>query len=118
MIVNEGIRFFKFWLNIGQETQLKRFHVRRHSLLTNWKFSPMDVAGISRWDDYTKMRDLMIEKTHTDHAPWTVVQSNDKRRARIAVIRHVLQSLDYAGRDLDAIGKVDPKIIGAGAAAI
>ncbi|MBX3583621.1 MAG: polyphosphate kinase 2 [Rhizobiaceae bacterium] len=114
MIVSEGIRFFKVWLNLGQETQLKRFHERRHSPLTNWKFSPMDVAGITRWDDYTKARDLMIKETHTDYAPWTVVRSNDKRRARIETIRHVLLALDYTGRDLDLIGKPDPKIIGTG----
>jgi polyphosphate kinase 2 len=114
MIVREGIHFFKIWLNIGQEMQLKRFHDRRHSPLKSWKFSPMDIAGISRWDDYTKARDLMVRETHTDHAPWTIVRSNDKRRARIEVIRHVLLALDYAGRDLDVIGKPDPKIIGQG----
>lgn len=114
MIVNEGIRFFKFWLNLGQEAQLKRFHERRHSPLTNWKFSPMDIAGITRWDDYTKARDQMIRETHTDYAPWIVARSNDKRRARIETIRHVLLTLDYKGRDLGAIGKPDPKIIGTG----
>ncbi|MEQ1941978.1 polyphosphate kinase 2 [Mesorhizobium sp. VNQ89] len=114
MIVGEGIHFFKIWLNLGQETQLKRFHERRHSPLTNWKFSPMDIAGITRWDDYTKMRDLMMKETHTDHAPWTVIRSNDKRRARIEAVRHVLLALDYTGRDLDLIGKPDSKIIGSG----
>ena len=114
MIVGEGIRFFKFWLDVSQEMQLKRFHDRRHSLLTNWKFSPMDIAGIARWDDYTRMRDLMIKETHTDHAPWVVVRSNDKRRARIETIRHVLRTLDYAGRDPDAVGKPDSKIVGKG----
>jgi polyphosphate kinase 2 len=115
MIVSEGIWFFKFWLDVSQEMQLKRFHDRRHSPLTNWKFSPMDIAGIARWDDYTKARDEMFEETHSEHAPWIVVRSNDKRRARIEVIRHVLSTLEYAGRDLEAIGKPDPKIIGAGA---
>jgi polyphosphate kinase len=114
MIVKEGVHFFKFWLNIGQEMQLKRFHDRRHSSLTNWKFSPIDVAGIARWDDYTRMRDRMIEATHSAHAPWIVVRANDKRRARIAVIRRILQGLDYPGRDLAAIGKADQKIIGEG----
>ncbi len=107
MIVGEGIRFFKFWLDVSQEMQLKRFHDRRHSPLTNWKFSPMDIAGIARWDAYTKARNEMLEETHTEHAPWIVVRSNDKRRARIEVIRHVLRTLDYAGRDLDKIGKPD-----------
>ncbi len=114
LIVNEGIHFFKFWLDLGREMQLKRFHDRRHSPLTCWKFSPMDVAGMAKWDAYGEMRDLMLERTHTSHAPWIVVRSNDKRRARIAAIRRVLASLPYAGRDLAAIGKADPKIIGEG----
>ena len=114
LIVNEGIQFFKIWLDIGREMQLKRFHDRRHSPLKGWKFSPMDVAGLSRWDDYTKMRDLMIERTHSPHAPWIIVRSNDKRRARIEVVRRILLSLDYTGRDLAAIGKADEKIIGEG----
>jgi polyphosphate kinase 2 len=113
-IVNEGVHFFKFWLNIGQETQLERFHDRRHSPLKNWKFSPIDVAGMTKWDDYTRARDLMLERTHTDHAPWTVIRANDKRRARLAVIRKILLTLPYEGRDLAAIGKNDPKIIGEG----
>ncbi len=114
LIVDEGIRFFKIWLNVGQEMQLKRFHDRVHSPLTCWKFSPMDVAGITKWDEYTQARDLMLKKTHTKHAPWTVVKTNDKRRARIEVIGRVLRSLDYTGRDLDVIGEPDPKIIGDG----
>jgi len=115
LIVDEGIRFFKFWLNVGQEMQLKRFHDRVHSPLTCWKFSPIDVAGVTKWREYTTMRDLMIRKTHSAHAPWTVVKTNDKRRARIEVIRRVLLSLEYSGRDLEAIGKPDAKIIADGA---
>jgi len=114
LLVNEGIHLFKIWLNLGQETQLKRFHERRHSPLANWKFSPMDIAGITRWDDYTAARDQMMKETHTEYAPWTVVRSNDKRRARIETIRHVLLALDYKGRDLGVIGKPDPKIVGNG----
>ena len=114
MIVKEGIHFFKFWLDIGRETQLKRFHDRRHSPLKNWKFSPIDVAGMNKWDDYTEKRDLMFERTHSDHAPWIIVRGNDKRRARLAVIRRILHAMPYADRDLDAIGKQDPLIIGEG----
>ena len=114
MIVDEGIRFFKFWLNIGQETQLKRFHDRRHSRLKAWKFSPIDVAGMSKWDEYTKMRDLMFQRTHTAHAPWIIVRANDKRRARIEVIRRILATIDYAGRDPEAVGKPDGRLIGEG----
>ncbi len=114
MICNEGIHFFKFWLNIGRETQLERFHDRRWSPLKNWKFSPIDIAGVSKWDDYTKARDLMVERTHKEFAPWIIVRANDKRRARLAVIQRILLSLPYEGRDLDAIGKADKKIIGEG----
>jgi polyphosphate kinase len=114
MVCNEGIYFFKFWLNIGQETQLERFHDRRWSPLKSWKFSPIDVAGITKWDDYTKARDLMIERTHKEFAPWIIVRANDKRRARLAAIRHVLLALPYEGRDLEVIGKEDKKIIGEG----
>jgi polyphosphate kinase len=114
LIVNDGIHFFKFWLNIGQEMQLKRFHDRRQSPLKNWKFSPIDIAGIERWNDYTKARDMMMAHTHVKHAPWTVVRSNDKRRARLAVMRRILLTMDYAGRDLAAIGGEDPRIIGSG----
>ncbi|PSH64112.1 MULTISPECIES: polyphosphate kinase 2 [Phyllobacterium] len=114
MIVADGIYFFKFWLNIGQIMQLKRFHDRRHSPLKSWKFSPIDIQGAKKWDDYTKARDTMLERTHTPHAPWTVVRSNDKRRARIAVIRRILLSLPYNGRDPGVIGNEDSLIIGSG----
>jgi polyphosphate kinase 2 len=114
MISNEGIHFFKFWLNIGRETQLERFHDRRWSPLKNWKFSPIDIAGINKWDDYTRARDEMFERTHKAFAPWIIVRANDKRRARLAVIQRILLSLPYDGRDLDAIGKPDKKIVGEG----
>ncbi|MER8622627.1 polyphosphate kinase 2 [Mesorhizobium sp. M1143] len=114
MISNEGIYFFKFWLNIGRETQLERFHARRWSPLKNWKFSPIDIAGITKWDDYTKARDQMVERTHKQFAPWIIVRANDKRRSRLAVMRRILLSLPYDGRDLDAIGKEDKKIVGEG----
>lgn len=115
MVVTEGIHLFKFWLDIGQEMQLKRFHERRHSPLKNWKFSPMDVAGISRWDDYSAALHTMLERTDTGYAPWTIIRSNDKRRARLAAIRRVLLTLPYDGRDLEAIGPEDQSIIGRGA---
>ena len=114
MIRDDGIHFFKFWLDIGRETQLDRFHDRRHSLLKSWKFSPIDVAGITKWDAYTKARDEMVKRTPTKQAPWIVIRANDKRRARLAAIRRLLLSLPYDGRDLDAIGKEDKKIIGEG----
>lgn len=114
LIVADGIRFFKFWLDIGQEMQMKRFHDRRHSLLKHWKFSEMDKAGMSLWDSYSKAADRMIETTHSAMAPWTIVRSNDKRRARIAVIRRILLSIPFADRDINAIGTEDDNIIGVG----
>ncbi len=117
-LVADGIRLFKFWLAIGQETQLKRFHDRRHSPLKMWKFSPMDVAGIRKWDDYTEARDVMFARTHSAHAPWTVVLANDKRRARLAVIRRLLLSIPYDGRDMDVVGEEDPNVISEPTAAI
>lgn len=118
MIVDEGIRFFKIWLNIGQEMQLKRFHDRRHSRLKYWKFSPIDIAGIQRWDQYTEKRDAMFAATHSPHAPWVVVRSNDKRRARLSLIRHILNSLPYDGKDEAVTRETDPRIIGAPAVMI
>lgn len=115
MLVTDGLHLFKFWLDIGQEMQLKRFHERRHSPLKHWKFSPMDVAGISRWDDYSAALNVMLERTDTAYAPWTIIRSNDKRRARLAAIRRILLSLPYEGRDLAAIGSEDQAIIGRGA---
>ena len=114
MIVTDGIHLFKFWLDIGQEMQLKRFHERRHSPLKHWKFSPMDVAGISRWDEYSAALNTMLERTDTGYAPWTIIRANDKRRARLAAIRRILLTLPYEGRDLVAIGSEDQSIIGRG----
>jgi polyphosphate kinase len=112
MLVSDGIHLFKFWLDIGRETQLKRFHDRRHSPLRHWKFSPMDVAGIDKWDAYTKARDIMFERTDTKAGPWTIVKSNDKGRARIEALRHILLSVNYDGRDMNAIGVADGKVVG------
>jgi len=114
LIEQEGIRFFKFWLDTGREMQLKRFHDRRHDPLKCWKLSPMDIAALDKWDDYTKKRDRMLKETHTQRAPWTVLHANDKRRARLNLIRHMLLSLDYEGKDPAKIGKLDKKIIGSG----
>lgn len=114
MIAREGIHLMKFWLNIGREAQLKRFHDRRHSALKHWKLSGIDIKGIELWDAYTAARDQMIAATHTKKAPWTVVRYNDKRRGRIETISHVLRTLNYAGKDDKVIGKPDDKITGFG----
>ena len=115
MISADGIHFFKIWLNIGQEMQLKRFHDRVHSRLKHWKFSPIDIKGMTRWEEYSKHRDRMLAETNTDHAPWTVVRANDKRRARIEVIRHILRAIDYTGKSTKKLGVPDKSIIISGA---
>ncbi|AYC99495.1 polyphosphate kinase 2 [Neorhizobium sp. NCHU2750] len=114
LLVEDGIHFFKFWLDIGQEMQLKRFHDRRHDPLKIWKLSPMDIAALTKWDQYTEKRNRMLEETHTKDAPWAVLLANDKRRSRLNAIRHILLSLDYEGKDKEAIGEIDDKILGFG----
>jgi polyphosphate kinase 2 len=109
-ITRDGIHLFKFWLSIGREMQLKRFHDRRHDPLKVWKLSPIDLEALRKWDDYTGARDEMLKRTDCPHAPWTVVRANDKRRGRINVIQTVLASLTYAGKDEKAIGDIDRKI--------
>lgn len=111
MLTSDGVMLFKFWLDLGRTMQLKRFHERRHSLLRHWKFSPIDIAGLTKWDDYSAMRDLMFKKTHSKSGPWTIIRSNDKRRARLEAIRHILSGIDYDGKDEKVIGKPDQKII-------
>ena len=110
MLVEDGIVLVKFWLNVGREMQLARFHDRRHDPLKRWKLSPIDVASLGRWDDYTAARDAMFEATHSPYAPWTVLRANDKRRLRLAAIRTVLAKVDYEGKDVDLVAGPDPRI--------
>ena len=115
LLVRDGIKLFKIFLTIGREMQLKRFHVRKHDPLKQWKLSPVDLAAIDKWDDYTEAKHDMFRFTHTETAPWTVVRANDKRRARLNVIRHILAGLDYKGKDPSVARAPDPKIVGSGA---
>lgn len=110
LLVEDGLILVKLWLNIGREMQLKRFHDRRHDPLKHWKLSPVDIASLGRWDDYTAARDAMFAASHTHHAPWTVLRANDKRRLRLNAIRTVLDRIDYEEKDLGAIGEIDRKI--------
>ncbi|MES2813675.1 MAG: polyphosphate kinase 2 [Pseudomonadota bacterium] len=112
MIVDEGIIFLKIWLEVGRAEQLKRFLDREGDLLKQWKLSQIDVDGLAKWDDYCAAIDETMEKTHFKHAPWTVILSDDKKRARIAAIQTLLSAVDYAGKDAAVIGKIDDKICG------
>lgn len=110
-LVDDGIHVIKFYLVIGREMQMKRFHDRRHDPLKRWKLSPVDLEALVKFDDYTAARNRMFEATHSDWAPWTVVLSNDKRRARLNVIRSVLHRLDYEGKDEKQIGPIDDRLV-------
>ena len=112
MIYDEGIHFFKFWLNVGQAEQLRRFIDRERDPLKQWKLSSIDVDGLKKWDAYTDAIRETLERSHQPHAPWTVIRSDDKKRARLAAIRTVLAGIDYADKDKKAVGTPDPQICG------
>ena len=112
MLVDEGIKVFKTWLNDGQATQLKRFLDRESDLLKQWKLSWIDDEGLNRWDAYSDAIKETLDSTHTDVARWIVVRSDDKCRARLNTIRSILSRTDYAGRDDARLGAIDPKVAG------
>ncbi len=111
-LVRDGIHFIKIWLTIGQETQLRRLHKRRHDPLKHWKISPIDLKAIEKWDDYTRAKEEMFRATHRDETPWTVILANDKRRARLNALRLVLSQIEYKDKDEDIAKAPDPKIAG------
>jgi polyphosphate kinase 2 len=112
MIADEGIILLKIWLEVGRAEQLRRFLAREGDLLKQWKLSQIDIDGLAKWDDYCAAIDETMEKTSFKASPWTVILSDDKKRARIAAVQTILSAIDYAGRDKDAIGKIDDKICG------
>ncbi|MDX5383171.1 MAG: polyphosphate kinase 2 [Rhodobacterales bacterium] len=112
MLVDEGLHLFKIWLNVGRAEQLRRFLARESDPLKQWKLSRIDVDGLHKWDAYSDAIRETLHRSHSDAAPWTIVKSDDKKRARLAVIRHVLSALDYAGKDTAAIGAPDRSICG------
>jgi polyphosphate kinase 2 len=114
MLVRDGIRLFKIYLEIGREMQLVRFHERRHDPLKQWKITDIDLAAMARYDAYTEAKEEMLRATHMAAAPWTVILANDQRRARIEAMRLVLAGLEYGGKDAKVVGRIDPKIVGAG----
>ncbi len=112
MLVEDGIELTKIWLNVGRAEQLRRFLDRENDPLKQWKLSWIDVEGLKRWDAYSNAIGETLALGHSAHAPWTVIRSDDKRRARLAVIRAVLHKLDYEGKDDDVVGAPDPAICG------
>lgn len=112
MLVEEGIIFRKIWLEVGQAEQLKRFLAREQDPLKQWKLSSIDIDGLKKWDAYCTAIDETMERSNFGFAPWTVILSDDKKRARIAAVQTILGSVDYKGRDLAVIGTPDPAICG------
>lgn len=112
LLVNDGVHLIKLWLSVGRAEQLRRFLAREQDPLKQWKLSWIDVEGLDKWDDYSAAIADTLAQSHTETAPWTVIRSDDKRRARISAIQTVLAQVDYAGKDHDIVGRPDPAICG------
>lgn len=115
MMVRSGIRLFKYWFSVTQDEQFRRFKSRENEPLKKWKLSPIDRLSLDKWEDYTKAKEAMFFYTNTADAPWTIIKSNDKKRARLNCMRHFLSALPYPGKDMRLLNKLDPLIVGSGA---
>ncbi len=112
MFVRTGVRLYKYWFSVTQAEQKRRFESRETDPLKCWKLSPIDKASLNKWEDYTEAKEAMFFYTDTADAPWTVIKSNDKKRARLNCMRHFLASLDYPDKDVDVVGEPDLLIVG------
>ena len=110
MLVDEGIHLFKIWLNVGRAEQLRRFLKRENDPLKQWKLSWIDVEGLRKWDEYSSAITETLRRSDTILAPWTVIRSDDKSRARIAAIQTVLHGIDYERKRPGKLGEIDDKI--------
>ncbi|MEN9889064.1 MAG: polyphosphate kinase 2 [Pseudomonadota bacterium] len=111
-LVRSGVYLIKFWFSVSQAEQRRRFKERQVHPLKQWKLSPVDLASLDKWDDYTRAKEAMFFETDTAEAPWTVIKSDCKKRARLSAMRYVLHKLPYAKKDVAQIGKLDPLIVG------
>ena len=112
MLVHNNVHLIKFWCSVSRKEQRRRFKEREKHPLKQWKLSPIDLASLDKWDDYTKAKEAMFFYTDTADAPWTVIKSNCKKRARLNAMRYVLHKLPYSGKDLQHIDSLDPLIVG------
>lgn len=115
MLTRSGIRLYKFWFSVSREEQLRRFNSRRSDPLKHWKLSPIDLQSLDKWPDYTEAKEAMFFHTDTADAPWVVIKSDDKKRARINCMRYFLSTLPYPGKDESVVGQADPRIVGTAA---
>ncbi len=111
MLVRSGVLFYKYWFSVTQKEQRKRFESRKGDPLKQWKLSPIDQASIDKWDDYTEAKEAMFFYTDTADAPWTIIKSDDKKRARLNCMRHFLSTLNYDDKDFESAGEPDSFIV-------
>ena len=111
MLVDSGIHLTKFWFSVTRHEQRTRFAIRQIDPVRRWKLSPMDLASLDRWEDYTQAKEQTFLRTDTDHSPWITVKSNDKKRARVNAMRYFLNQFDYEGRDDTVVYSPDPLIV-------
>ncbi|MCC6138756.1 MAG: polyphosphate kinase 2 [Bdellovibrionaceae bacterium] len=112
MLVKSGIVLIKFWFSVSRKEQRRRFNERENHPLKQWKLSPVDLASLDKWDEYTKAKEAMLFNTDTTDSPWIVVKSDCKKRARLNAMRYVLNKINYSGKDLKNLPAVDPLIAG------
>ena len=111
MIMGSDISLTKFWFSVTQKEQRTRFAIRQVDPVRQWKLSPMDLASLDKWDDYTRAKEEQFRYTDTDESPWVTIKSNDKKRARINAMRYVLSKFEYTGKDHELVSQPDPKIV-------
>jgi polyphosphate kinase 2 (PPK2 family) len=112
MMVRNGIILFKYWFSVTRDEQLRRFKARENEPLKKWKLSPIDRSSLDKWDDYTEAKEAMFFYTDTADAPWTIIKSDDKKRARLNCMKHFLASLSYPEKDHQVVDQPDPLIVG------
>ncbi|WP_058235292.1 polyphosphate kinase 2 [Devriesea agamarum] len=111
MLVDSGIHVTKFWFSVSQTEQRTRFAIRQLDPVRQWKLSPMDLESLGRWEDYTAAKEEMFRRTDKKYAPWTIIRSNDKKRARLNAMRYFLNQFDYDGKDPNVVTAPDPKLV-------
>jgi polyphosphate kinase len=111
-LARSGLHLIKFWFSVSRKEQRRRFKERRSHPLKQWKLSPVDLASLDKWEEYTKAKEAMFFHTDTADAPWTVIKSDCKKRARLNAMRYVLHKLPYANKELDRVGPLDPLLVG------
>jgi polyphosphate kinase 2 len=112
MLARDGIKLVKFWFSVSRSEQLRRFMNRQIDPVKRWKLSPTDLASLDKWHEYTEAKESMFFFTDLADAPWTVVKSNDKKRARLEAMRYVLSQVPYEGKDEQVVGQPDPLVVG------